>query len=292
VIEAAPERLELKQRLFDQLASACPPDTILATNTSSLSVTAIAAAVEGPERVCGMHFFNPPTRMRLVEVIAGEETDEATVVAALIVARRMGRQPVRAGDAIGFIGNRVNRPFSLEALRLVGDRVAPPDQVDRIVRIGGGYRMGPFELMDLVGVDVNFAVAKSFWEQSSGEPRWLPHPLQARLVAAGRLGRKSGRGWYDYGDGPHRPDDPEPVEAVAAARIELPPASTVDGERFRAVALERGSLSALDATSAIGFLALPDLASARVVELVAGANAPDGALSAAGRHFAGLGKHV
>ena len=127
------------------------------------------------------------------------------------VARAMGRQPIRAADAIGFVANRVARPFTLEALRLLGDRIATHDQIDRIVRIGGGFRMGPFELMDLVGVDVNFEVAKSFWEQSFHEPRWRPHPIQSRMVAAGRIGRKAGRGYYDYGDGPHRPDDPEPT---------------------------------------------------------------------------------
>ena len=106
----------------------------------------------------------------------------------------MGREPIRAADAIGFVANRAARPFTLEALRLLGERIAGHDQIDRIVRIGGGFRMGPFELMDLVGVDVNFEVAKSFWEQSFHEPRWQPHPLQARMVAAGRLGRKAGRG--------------------------------------------------------------------------------------------------
>jgi 3-hydroxybutyryl-CoA dehydrogenase len=291
VIEAAPESLELKQRLFRALADTCGPETILATNTSSLSVTAIAAAAEHPERSCGMHFFNPPTRMRLVEVVTGEETSEETINVALDVARQMKREPVRAGDAIGFIGNRVNRPFSLEALRLLGDGIAPYDQVDRIVRIGGGYRMGPFELMDLVGIDVNFAVAKSFWEQSFGEPRWRPHPLQARMVAAGHLGRKSGRGWYEYGQGPHRPDDPK-LEPVEAETSEVGADGSIDGEGFRAVPLERGSLAGLGATDAIGYVALPDLASAKAVELVLGPHAPTEALSAAGRHFAGLGKHV
>jgi 3-hydroxybutyryl-CoA dehydrogenase len=291
VIEAAPESLDLKQGLFKSLAAACGPEAILATNTSSLSVTAIAAAAERPERTCGMHFFNPPTRMRLVEVVAGEETSRETVNAALDVARRMDREPVPAADAIGFIGNRVNRPFTLEALRLVGDGIAPYDQVDRIVRIGGGYRMGPFELMDLVGIDVNFAVAKSFYEQSFGEPRWRPHPLQARLVAAGRLGRKSGRGWYDYAYSPHRPDDPPPQPADADTP-EVGPDGVIEGAGFRAVPLEQGDLAALGATDAIGYVALPDLESARVVELVLGPRAPEGALSAAGRHFAGLGKNV
>src|SRR6185295_8086301 len=136
---------------------------------------------------------------------------EATIAAASEVARAMRREPIRAADAIGFVANRTARPFTLEALRLLGEGVATHDQIDRIVRIGGGFRMGPFELMDLVGVDVNFEVAKSFWGQSSREPRWEPHPIQAQMVADGRLGRKVGRGYYDYGRGPHRPDDPEPA---------------------------------------------------------------------------------
>ena len=185
VIEAAPEDLELKRELFGRLAGICGPEAILATNTSSLSVSAIAAGLERPERACGMHFFNPPVLMRLVEVVAGDRTSEQTVATASEVARAMGREPIRAADAIGFVANRTARPFTLEALRLLGEGIAAHDQIDRIVRIGGGFRMGPFELMDLVGVDVNFEVAKSFWEQSSHEPRWQPHPIQERMVADG-----------------------------------------------------------------------------------------------------------
>src|SRR5256714_10806572 len=121
----------------------------------------------------------------------------------------MGRRPIPAQDGPGFLVNRCNRPFGAEALRLLQERLATPEQIDRIVRLGGGFRMGPFELMDLVGIDVGFEVAKSFAEQSFGEPRWKPNPLQARMVAAGRLGRKTGGGWYP---GDHRPEDPEPLE--------------------------------------------------------------------------------
>ena len=163
-----------------------------------------------------MHFFNPPAAMRLVEVVAGERTSERTLTIATEVARAMGREPIRAADAIGFVANRTARPFTLEALRLLGEGIATHDQIDRIVRIGGGFRMGPFELMDLVGVDVNFEVAKSFWEQGSHEPRWQPHPIQERMVAEGRHGRKAGRGYYDYGHGPHRPDDPKPADRDSA----------------------------------------------------------------------------
>ncbi|TMK70172.1 MAG: 3-hydroxyacyl-CoA dehydrogenase, partial [Actinobacteria bacterium] len=152
VIEAAPEELELKRDLFAKLASICGHETIFATNTSSLSVTAIAAGTDRPERVCGMHFFNPPPLMRLVEIVAGDDTAPETLEAATEVGRAMQREPIRAADGIGFVANRCARPFTLEALRLAGERVAPIDQIDRIVRIGGGFRMGPFELMDLVGV--------------------------------------------------------------------------------------------------------------------------------------------
>jgi 3-hydroxybutyryl-CoA dehydrogenase len=210
VIEAAPEDLPLKRDLFDRLARVCRPEAVFATNTSSLSVTAIAAEVPRPSRVVGMHFFNPPALMRLVEVVAGDESEEDALDHATTVARRMGRQPIHARDAIGFVANRCARPFTLEALRMLGEGVASHEEIDRICRLGGGFRMGPFELMDLIGVDVNFGVARSFYEQSFGEPRWRPHPVQAKLVDSGRLGRKSGRGFYRYEKGkPHREQDPE-----------------------------------------------------------------------------------
>jgi 3-hydroxybutyryl-CoA dehydrogenase len=212
VIEAAPEDLELKRELFAALAEACGPETVLATNTSSLSVTAIAAPTPGPERVVGMHFFNPPVLMELVEVVAGDDSSPAALEAATEVVRRMGKTPIRARDSVGFVGNRCLRPFTLEALRMLGEGVGSHEEIDRVYRLGGGFRMGPFELMDLIGVDVNFAVARSFYEQSFGQPRWRPHPIQARMVAAGRLGRKTGRGFYTYEGERHREPDPE-VEA-------------------------------------------------------------------------------
>jgi 3-hydroxybutyryl-CoA dehydrogenase len=209
VIEAAPEDLELKRDLFGRLTTVCGPETVLATNTSSLSVTAIASVVPEPGRVVGMHFFNPPALMELVEIVAAEESANAALEAATGVARRMGRMPIRARDSVGFVANRCARPFTLEALRMLGEGVATHEEIDRVCRLGGGFRMGPFELMDLIGIDVNFGVASSFFEQSFGEPRWRPHPIQARMVAAGRLGRKTGRGFYPYGDGPHRERDPD-----------------------------------------------------------------------------------
>ena len=210
VIEAAPEDLDLKRNLFGRLATVCGPAAVLATNTSSLSVTAIAAAVPEPGQVVGMHFFNPPALMQLVEVVAGDESGERALELATDVGRGMGRTPIRARDSVGFVANRCVRPFFLESLRMLAEGIAPHDEIDRIVRIGAGLRMGPFELMDLIGIDVNFAVARSFWEQSFGEPRWRPSPIHERMVAAGRLGRKTGRGFYTYEKGePHRPRDPD-----------------------------------------------------------------------------------
>jgi 3-hydroxybutyryl-CoA dehydrogenase len=210
VIEAAPEDLDLKRNLFERLASVCGEACVLATNTSSLSVTAIASAVPEPRRIVGMHFFNPPALMELVEVVAGDESGEPALDLATEVAHGMGRTPIRARDSVGFVANRCVRPFFLESLRMLNEGVAPHDEIDRIVRLGAGLRMGPFELMDLIGIDVNFAVARSFWEQSFGEPRWRPNPLHERMVASGRLGRKTGRGFYTYEQGdPHRPRDPD-----------------------------------------------------------------------------------
>jgi 3-hydroxybutyryl-CoA dehydrogenase len=212
VVEAAPERLDLKQELFRSLAAACGPDVVLATNTSSIPVTSIASALDRPENVVGMHFFNPPPLMRLLELIRADQTGERALAMARATGEAMGKDVIVATDGPGFLVNRCGRPFYTEALRIVQERLATPHQVDRVCRLGGGFRMGPFELMDLVGVDVGYAVAQSFAELSFGEPRWRPSVLQARLVAAGRLGRKTGRGWYDYGNGPHRPDDPAPPE--------------------------------------------------------------------------------
>ena len=210
VIEAAPEELELKRNLFERLAAVCGPEALLATNTSSLSVTAIAASVPRPERVVGMHFFNPPALMELVEIVAGDESAEGPLAAATEVAAGMGRTPIRARDSVGFVANRCARPFTLEGLRMLGEGLASHEEIDRVCRVGGGFRMGPFELMDLIGIDVNFGVARSFHEQSFGEPRWRPHPIQQRMVASGRLGRKSGRGFYVYEkERPHRDRDPE-----------------------------------------------------------------------------------
>jgi 3-hydroxybutyryl-CoA dehydrogenase len=212
VIEAAPERLDLKRDLFERLSGVCGPEAVLATNTSSIPVTFLATAAERPANVVGMHFFNPAPLMRLVEVIPGIDTGEDAVAAARALGEAMGKRVILAADGPGFLVNRCGRPFYTEALRLLQERVATHEQIDRICRLGAGFRMGPFELMDMVGIDVGFEVAKSFDALSFGEPRWRPNPIQERMARGGRHGRKTGRGYYDYAAGEHRPPDPEPLE--------------------------------------------------------------------------------
>lgn len=199
VIEAAPEKLELKREIFHKLDGVCDPATLLATNTSSLSVTAIAGATKNPQRVLGMHFFNPPPLMALVEVIQGEETSPAAMQKAVEIARRLGKTPVRAQDTPGFIVNRIARPFYNESLRVLGEGHVSVETIDRIMKEAGGFLMGPFELMDLIGIDINFAVTESLYLSSFHDPRFRPSPIQERMVLAGKLGRKTGRGFYTYG---------------------------------------------------------------------------------------------
>jgi 3-hydroxybutyryl-CoA dehydrogenase len=209
LIEAAPEDLELKRELFGAVAAVCDAGTVLASNTSSLRVSEIAAGVPNPERVVGMHFFNPPALMKLVEVVAAERSSERALATTTEVARAMGRTPIRAKDSPGFVANRLARPFSLESLRMLGDGVADAATIDLVVRVGGGFRMGPFELLDLIGLDVNLTIARSFFAQGGEPERWRPNPIQERLVEEGKLGRKSGEGYYPYDDGGERPADPE-----------------------------------------------------------------------------------
>lgn len=197
VIEAIPEELDLKRDAFRRLDAAASPAAILATNTSSLSVAAIAEAALRPERVVGMHFFNPVPRMALVEVVAAPSTDRAVVAATVALAERLGKTPVEAADTPGFIVNRVARPFYLEALRILGEGAVDAATIDAALR-EAGFRMGPFELVDTIGLDVNLAVSESVWEAFGRAPRYLPHALQRALVQAGRLGRKTGAGFYEY----------------------------------------------------------------------------------------------
>lgn len=198
IIEAIIEDLRIKRDLFKHLEADTKPTAILATNTSSLSVTAIAAAIKHPERVVGMHFFNPAHIMKLVEIVQGQRTAPDIVQQTVELAKHLGKTPVVAKDTPGFIVNRVARPFYGEALRLLGENVATVEQIDRIVKVGGGFPMGPFELMDLIGIDINFAVTQSMYEQYFGEPRYQPHPIQKRMVESGLIGRKAGQGFYKY----------------------------------------------------------------------------------------------
>jgi 3-hydroxybutyryl-CoA dehydrogenase len=208
-IEAAPERLELKREIFNQLAEVLGSKATLASNTSSLRVSEIAEGVPQPERVVGMHFFNPPPLMKLVEIVAAERSAEEALAAATEVGKRMGRTPIRAKDSPGFVANRLARPFSLESLRILSDGIADAATIDRIVRLGGGFRMGPFELLDLIGLDVNLEIARSFFAQGGEVERWRPSPIQEQLVAEGKLGRKSGHGYHDYSEGNQREPDPD-----------------------------------------------------------------------------------
>ncbi|BCU80972.1 hypothetical protein JIR001_07550 [Polycladomyces abyssicola] len=197
VIEAVVERLDVKKSLFSQLDEITDLEAILATNTSSLSVTAIASATKHPERVIGLHFFNPAPVMPLVEVVHGPMSEREVVDQAMAFVKEIGKDPVKVTDTPGFLVNRVARSFHSEAYRLVGDHVAEKRQVDRILR-AAGFPMGPFELQDLIGLDINYAASCSVYEGYFHDPRFRPHPHQRQLVDSGSLGKKAGRGHYRY----------------------------------------------------------------------------------------------
>jgi 3-hydroxybutyryl-CoA dehydrogenase len=217
VIEAVAEDLAVKQALFAQLEKVVSPGCVLATNTSSLSPTAIAAGLSHPGRLVGMHFFNPAPLMRLVEVVNGLATDPGVAEAVTALAEGWGKQVVQAGATPGFIVNRVARPFYAEALRLAEEQAASPATIDAVLTQAGGFKMGPFALMDLVGQDVNEAVTRSVWAAFGYDSRFAPSLLQRSMVEAGWLGRKSGRGWYRYDDeAPPPVPDPEPGHPVPA----------------------------------------------------------------------------
>jgi 3-hydroxybutyryl-CoA dehydrogenase len=205
VIEAIVEDLAVKRKLFAELESIVGDSAILATNTSSLSVTALAAGLRRPQRVVGMHFFNPAPILPLVEVVSGLATSREIADKIYATAAAWGKTPVHASSTPGFIVNRCARPYYAEALRLLSERAADYATLDALMREAGGFRMGPFELMDLIGHDVNFAVTRSVWEAYFNDPRFLPSVLQRELVDAGYLGRKSGHGFYDYADGAAKP---------------------------------------------------------------------------------------
>ncbi|WP_313089313.1 3-hydroxyacyl-CoA dehydrogenase [Pseudomonas sp.] len=209
LVEAIIEDLDAKQRLFVELEGLIAADAVLATNTSSLSVTRIASACERPERVAGYHFFNPVTLMKLVEVVRGERTD-ATVIERLVqLAEHAGHFPAITPDTPGFLVNHAGRAYGTEAQRILSEGIATPEQIDRILRDGPGFRMGPFELFDLTGLDISHAVMESVHDQFYQDPRYTPSYLAAQRVAAGLLGRKSGQGYYRYENG-QQMRSPEP----------------------------------------------------------------------------------
>jgi 3-hydroxybutyryl-CoA dehydrogenase len=198
VIEAAPEKISLKQDIFQKLDEYCSEDTILATNTSSFSITEIASFTSHPERVAGLHFFNPAPLMPLVEVIRGLRTSQKVVETLALIARRWQKDPVICEDTPGFIVNRVARAFYNEALKIQGEGTAKIDQIDRIMKKAGLFKMGPFELQDMIGIDINYSTTESVYQSFSGEARFRPHHYQRRMVQSGQLGRKAGRGYFTY----------------------------------------------------------------------------------------------
>lgn len=197
IIEAVLEKLDLKVDIFQKLAAQNRPQTILATNTSSIPITQLAAQTENPERVVGMHFFNPVHIMKLVEVIAGKATDPGIAKTVKALAEKMGKQAVIAQDSPGFIVNRVARPFYTEGLQVLEEQVADHETIDALIE-ASGFKMGPFRLMDLIGVDSNFYTTQSMYNAFHQEPRFRPSRIQEQLVHAGHHGRKSGKGFYDY----------------------------------------------------------------------------------------------
>ena len=221
VIEAIVEDLGEKRSLFRELEKIVPATTILASNTSSLSITALAAGLKHPGRVAGMHFFNPVPLMKLVEVVSGLATDPATADTIAATAAAWGKDPVRTTSTPGFIVNRCARPFYGEALRLLAERAADAATLDALMREAGGFRMGAFELMDLIGNDVNFAVTRSVWEACYHDPRYAPSVLQQERVAAGFFGRKSGRGYFDYKPGTTPPSPSTVAKQASPKRADL-----------------------------------------------------------------------
>ncbi|MEG0231280.1 MAG: 3-hydroxyacyl-CoA dehydrogenase [Hafnia sp.] len=210
VIEAIAERLEIKQSLFRDLEAICSPQTLFASNTSSLSITAIASALKHPQRMAGLHFFNPAPVMKLVEIVRGLETDADTLNALRELAVAWKKQPVVCRSTPGFIVNRVARPFYAETLRALEEQIATPATLDAVLRDAGGFAMGPLQLTDLIGHDVNYAVTESVFYAFGSDPRFQPSLVQKELVDAGHLGRKSGRGFYRY------QSDIQPVPPVFA----------------------------------------------------------------------------
>jgi 3-hydroxybutyryl-CoA dehydrogenase len=219
VIEAIVEDRDAKRELLARVENVAGPECILASNTSSISITALAAGLKHPGRVVGMHFFNPAPVMPLVEIVSGLATLPEVAETLYATALAWGKTPVRASSSPGFIVNRCARPFYTEGLRLLADRAGDAATLDAVIREAGGFRMGPFELIDLIGLDVNLAVTTSVWDAYFHDPRYAPSVLQQERVAAGFLGRKSGRGFYDYAPGAVKPEPLTEAARPAPARV-------------------------------------------------------------------------
>lgn len=199
VIEAAPESLELKARIFEQVDDAAPEHAILATNTSSLSIETIGRSVRRPERFLGLHFFNPVHLMKLVEVVWGPDTSDATRIAGVAFARRLGKEPIVVKDAPGFASSRLGIVLGMEAIRMVEEQVAAPEDIDKAMELGYRHPMGPLRLTDLVGLDVRLGIAE-YLHATLGSEAFRPPELLRRMVSEGRLGKKSGSGFYDWNE--------------------------------------------------------------------------------------------
>ena len=271
MIEAIVERLDIKQALFAGLESIVSPQAILATNTSSLSITAIAAGLKHPERMAGYHFFNPVPLMKVVEVISGLKTSAASCTALTTYAKQMGHTPVQAQDTPGFIVNHAGRGYGTEALRIVGEGIADFSTIDRILKDQAGFKLGPFELMDLTALDVSHPVMESIYNQYYQEPRFRPSVITAQRLAGGLLGKKTGEGFYRYANGVAE----LPVEAPAPVIEDLPPVWVSPRASRRAellsllktlgATIETGaspSISALTLVAPLGF----DITTVAVVE--------------------------
>jgi 3-hydroxybutyryl-CoA dehydrogenase len=225
IIEAATENLDIKRKIFSELENIVGDDIILASNTSSLSVTTIAASCKRPERVAGFHFFNPVPLMRLVEVINGVRTEPWVTDFLVGLGTRMGREPVRVADAPGFLVNQVGRGYTIEAAHLYSEGVAGFADVDRIMRDAAGFRMGPFELMDLTAIDVTHPATELIYEQFFHEPRYRPSTLMKSRLDAGLLGRKTGQGFYAYEDGKQQTRDEEASAEYDGRAVWVSPAN-------------------------------------------------------------------
>jgi 3-hydroxybutyryl-CoA dehydrogenase len=317
VVEAVLEQLAVKQELFTALEEIVADDCLLATNTSSLSVTAVAGALRHPGRFVGLHFFNPAPLLPLVEVVSGHATDETTATRAWATAAAWGKTPVRCADLPGFIVNRIARPFYAEAFAVYEEHGTDPATIDAVLRESGGFKMGPFELTDLIGQDVNEAVTRSVWESFFHSPKFLPSLAQRRLVESRRLGRKSGHGWFSYAEGAPKPaphtaepamtpeyvvveGDLEPagelIAMIREAGIEVRQKDEDKGTRL--VLPSGGQLVLADGQTSVEFrdvvyfdLAL-DYRSATRIALSAADNVGDETLEQATGLFQALGKQV